>query len=274
MLPNIPKLVMVASIDDITSVPSLKSRVSSSNAEGSRWSTSDESKRRYWRALWDYYPKLKGNLQRDQKTNATCHLGNGVFDSTQTISSKRELLWGHKRKGQIQSEFKSDSIKSGQSKPPRGLKRHYKTYTKQRTVKSFEWTKLSELEFSRKRTYSHNTIFSDYWLEKEVKESFKNPLNIKRTRSMHYVCFSLCPPKPLNTTRYIIKNMAEDLKLPWIDDCNSSENYNDWDVFFDENSPDTYESMTGKLNAFWIHLKLFICSPYLLLHLLLTNELI
>jgi hypothetical protein len=47
MLPNIPKLVMVASIDDITSVPSLKSRVSSSNAEGSRWSTSDESKRRY-----------------------------------------------------------------------------------------------------------------------------------------------------------------------------------------------------------------------------------
>lgn len=242
-LPDIPKLSIGRKIDRNTKIPSFKNRKSSTSKERYAISSVEEGKKSILQALKNSCSKQRSSHQVWGKTKVG-HFGNQNLDNFNSDNLKPNLFWGNKRKAQPH-ELKSISRKSGYIKQPRSYKkRDFKEWKRLGTVKSVDCAKLAEPKFERKLT--QNNLFLDYEIDEELKEIANHQVRFKRTHSVEYFWFSLCPPPPLNTTQYISGNIFKRIKLPKIVDWSSPENINDRDAYFDENSPDTHESMAGK----------------------------
>ena len=156
------------------------------------------------------------------------------------------LLWGRKRKvtPNLAKWYHSKGVATKPLTPVETTKKRSRKFIdKYECTEEADCIDLPTLQFKRVNTEDNINLQRE--IDEELNEDFKIPNILRRAKSLVKPIFWWCPPPPLNTTQYISRLYSCNIQLPRFDwESREEENWGDAD--YDENSPETCASMTGK----------------------------
>lgn len=243
-LPDIPKLSVKFTIDEITNAPS---HIINSSAHKSKNLSQLSSKNKGGQQV-NRGDTPKSNERRAKLERNRTDRVNWKEEEASAISSKNStyILWGSKRKAK--APFLKSNVQtlygSRKINPFRDVKRRYR---KREEISSEDCPPIiPELKLVRRNT--ERNVLSRKRLENNFGCQLKTPQLLKRSKSMSRLSFTLCPPPPLNTTQYISHSLEiNKIKLPSFNGKSPMKS-KCIETTTDENTPDTWDSMEGMLN--------------------------
>jgi len=242
-LPDIPKLSVKLTIDDITTEESQRTKDTFDSESTFLSQTENRDSQNFSKSWKDLTHHHSLNLRKSKPwwSSLKC-------SSLSRNTNKVAKFCGRKRKNNEHCEKFNQINYDGKNKTKvsnHRRKRSRKCYNKQFGTHQRTKFEIPEIRFQRTRT--ENNILSKSVLSMK-RDDFESP-SLRRTHSVSEINFWNCPPPPLNTTQYISHNYFNSnilrpdfgFKSPEVQDgITGGINH------------DTMDSMTGKPGSFTI----------------------
>ena len=157
---------------------------------------------------------------------------------------KRHQTCGLRRKAELMRlNWKNNTIRTDINQTSKKREKKKLDILKEKRWHSMNISHYSDLKL--KESYTGSSIFDWMDLEEEINEHHEPLVNLRRARSLIRPIVMLCPPAPKHSIQFLNHFLKKNLNFPNYERIDESSEESDH--AFDENSPETCESMWGML---------------------------